>query len=66
MENSIHFNDEDVIIYWVDEDEEGQCLKEITIDKNGELSDWPENVFREGLEEILEMKRILGRKDSSQ
>lgn len=66
LENDFGFSHNDIVIYWVDEDEEkGQYLKEITIDEDGELSDWPENVFREGIEEVIEMRRILQRRTAS-
>jgi predicted ATPase len=36
-----------VVIYFVDEDDEGASLRKITIDANGMLSSWPEGVFNE-------------------
>lgn len=52
-------NPSDVIIYWIDNEEsEGKsCLKEITIDSKGMVSEWPEGVFSEDLDEILEIRK---------
>lgn len=41
---------EDVIFYSVEQDEDESWLKAITVDKAGELSDWPEGVFNESYE----------------
>lgn len=50
VDKEIEFSAEDVIIYFVDEDEQGSYLKKITIDDNGILSDWPKGVFNESYE----------------
>ena len=50
VDTNIDFNPEDVIIYFVDEDEDGAFLKKITIDSDGMLSSWPEGVFNESYE----------------
>lgn len=50
---------EDVIIYWIDSDEEEHNVKEITINENGVLSDWPDGVFNENHDEIIAIKKIL-------
>lgn len=46
----------DIIIYFVDEDEEGSYLRSITIDDKGNLSDWPTGVFNESFELMLSIK----------
>ncbi|MDE5758622.1 MAG: DUF3696 domain-containing protein, partial [Allobaculum sp.] len=46
----IPFNPEDIVIYFLDSDESGLFVKEITIDEEGTLSDWPTGVFEEGFE----------------
>lgn len=38
---------EDVVIYSVEQDDDESWLKEITLDEEGNLSDWPEGVFAE-------------------
>lgn len=53
------YTPDDVIIYWVDDTEEGKMLMEITIDENGRLSDWPEGIFNENIQEILAIKRAV-------
>lgn len=55
---------EDVMIYWIDEEEDGQSkfLKPITINEEGRLSDWPEGVFNEDLDEVLAIKKALKNK----
>jgi predicted ATPase len=50
VDQNIDFSADDVVIYFVDEDEEGAYLREITIDANGRLSSWPEGVFNESYE----------------
>lgn len=48
----------DVIIYLVeDEERPGSVLKEITIDENGEVSDWPRGVFSEDYEEMVAIRK---------
>ncbi|EOR96311.1 hypothetical protein ADIARSV_0546 [Arcticibacter svalbardensis MN12-7] len=65
IDNDFGLTEDDVVIYWVDDAEnEGQELLEITIDKEGGLSNWPEGVFNENLDEILEIKNALKRKRS--
>lgn len=47
----------DVLIYFVNEDEEGSAfLSKITIDSSGNLSDWPTGVFNESYEILNEIK----------
>lgn len=59
VDKTIDFNPEDVVIYFVDEDEEdgSAYLREITIDKDGMLSEWPSGVFNESYELLSEIKR---------
>ena len=55
----IDFTPDDVIIYFVDSDEDGASLSRITIDDRGELSDWPSGVFGESfdlLRQIMQMR----------
>lgn len=53
-------NEKDVIIYWVnDEIVEGELISRIEINKEGELSDWPEGVFSEDYTEILAIRKAL-------
>lgn len=52
------------MIYWLEDAElKGQALMEITIDQDGVLSDWRDDVFDEGLREVLEMQEALNRKE---
>ncbi|MEH2467950.1 AAA family ATPase [Nostoc sp.] len=64
VENDFGFTKDDVIIYWLEDAEiKGKELMEITIDKDGVLSDWRDGVFDEGLKEVLEMQKVLKKKD---
>lgn len=47
---STNFGPQDVIIYFVDNDEEGAYLSPIEIDANGELSFWPVGVYGESFD----------------
>lgn len=53
------FSKDDIVIYFIDQDEDGAYAKKITIDENGTLSDWPAGVFEEGFELT---KQIIDRK----
>jgi predicted ATPase len=56
---------DDVIIYWVDdEDRPGSKIKEIMIDDNGDMSDWPKGVFSEDYEEVLAIREAQKQKDA--
>lgn len=59
VDEKINFSPEDVIIYFVDEDEEdgSAYLRKITIDEDGMLSDWPTGVFNESYDLLSEIKR---------
>jgi hypothetical protein len=50
VDKTVDFQADDVVIYFVDEDEEGAYLRKITLDENGDLSSWPEGVFNESYE----------------
>lgn len=67
VENDFGFTQDDLIIYWIEDAElKGKELREITVDEEGVLSDWPEGVFNEGMKEILEMQKALRRKQQEQ
>ena len=53
------FSKDDIVVYFIDQDEDGAYVKKITIDENGTLSDWPAGVFEEGFELT---KQIIDRK----
>lgn len=57
VDQEMSFHTSDVEIYFVDEDETGSFLRKITIDDDGNLSDWPEGVFNESYELINEINR---------
>lgn len=58
VEDNFALKPEDVIIYWVDKDEDnGNFLEKITIDEKGVLSNWPEGVFTENVQEILAIRK---------
>jgi predicted ATPase len=66
VENDFGFSKNDMIIYWIEDSElKGKELREITVDEEGILSDWPEGVFNEGIREILEMQKAIERKEQS-
>jgi predicted ATPase len=58
-DRSNSFSSDDIVIYYVDKDDDGAYLKEITVDENGELSSWPVGVFGESFELV---KDILANK----
>ncbi len=59
VDPNINFSPDDVIIYFVDEDEEdgSAYLRKITIDENGMLSEWPSGVFNESYELLTAIKK---------
>jgi len=57
VEEKINCND--VIIYWLEEGEEGHSIEPITISEKGVLSNWPEGVFNENIEEIAAIKKAV-------
>ena len=50
VDKEIDFSADDVVIYFVNEDEGGAYLEKITINEDGMLSSWPEGVFNESYE----------------
>lgn len=64
VENDFGLTKDDVVIYWIENAElKGQEIREITVNEEGVLSDWPEGVFNESLKEILEMQKAINRKE---
>lgn len=64
VENDFAFTKDDLVIYWLEDAElKGKELREITVDEEGVLSDWPEGVFNESMKEILEMQKAINRKE---
>lgn len=60
VDSEFNFTKDDLVIYWVDNGEyAGQALKEITVDDEGVLSDWPDGVFNESINEILDIQKAL-------
>lgn len=60
LEKKFDLTPEDFVIYFVDQSEEGgHELMEITIDENGVLSDWPDGVFNEALDETIKIRKAL-------
>lgn len=59
VDPDIDFSPDDVVIYFVDEDEEdgSAYLREITIDEEGMLSEWPSGVFNESYELLSTIKK---------
>lgn len=53
------FTPEDLRIYYVDYDEDKQesNLKPIILDEDGEIEDWPDNVFNESIDEVYKLRR---------
>jgi predicted ATPase len=55
----------DVIIYWIDDgNRPGSQVREIQIDEDGELSDWPKGVFSEDYEEVLAIREAQKTKNA--
>lgn len=53
------FSPNDLQIYYVDYDENKQesILNPIIIDEEGEIEDWPDNVFNESVDEVFKLRR---------
>lgn len=51
---------EDVIIYWVDNEETpgSSKIKPIHIDEEGEVDNWPEDVFSEDYNEVVALQKV--------
>lgn len=56
-DKNIPFTKDDVIIYYVREYDGNAVLDKITIDENGDMSDWPEDVFNESYELMKKLRR---------
>lgn len=56
-DRALDFGPEDIVIYFVDQDHEGAFLKKISMNEDGELSSWPEGVFGEGYELLMDIMR---------
>lgn len=55
-DKSSNLSPDDVIIYFIDSDEEQEAfVQEITIDEMGQLSTWPEGVFSEGFDLLAQI-----------
>ncbi|TAE75266.1 MAG: DUF3696 domain-containing protein [Bacteroidetes bacterium] len=66
IDNDFGFTKDDIIIYWVDENENGgQKITPITIDEEGTLSDWFDDAFNENLQEMYAMDKALAKKNKS-
>jgi predicted ATPase len=64
VENDFGFTKDDLVIYWIEDAEsKGKELREITVDEEGVLSDWPDGVFNEAMKEILERQKALDQKE---
>lgn len=50
---------EEVKIYYVDYDESEFCsnLKEVIIEDDGEIENWPDNIFNESLDEVIKLRK---------
>ncbi|MEH1938887.1 MAG: DUF3696 domain-containing protein [Nostoc sp.] len=67
VENDFGFTKDDLVIYWVEDAKlKGQELREITVDEDGVLSDWPNGVFNENVKEIISMRKTLSKKKKPQ
>lgn len=53
------FTPDDLQIYYVDYNEKQQesFLKPIILDEEGEIEDWPENIFNESIDEVYKLRR---------
>lgn len=56
-DKSVPFSKDDVVIYYVREFAGNAVLDEITIDDNGDMSDWPEDVFNESYKLMKKLRR---------
>lgn len=57
-DRSCEFSKDDIAIYYVDQDENGSFLKLITLNENGDFSDWPTGVFSESFEILRQINRM--------
>lgn len=63
VDKNTPFSHDDIIIYFVDYDEEEETafLTPITINDKGELSDWPQGVFNESFELLMDLKKLAAK-----
>jgi predicted ATPase len=63
----VKFTNEDVKIYYVDYDENNYSsdLKEIKIEEDGEIEEWPDNIFNESYDEVIKLRRIQKKRDDA-
>lgn len=56
---AVTLTNEDVKIYYVnyEEDKFYSSIKEIVISENGEIEDWPDNIFNESYDELVKLKQ---------
>lgn len=57
VDPDIDFSPDDIVIYFVDSDDESAFLSRINIDENGELSTWPTGVFSESFDLMAEIMK---------
>ncbi len=50
---------DDVAIYFVDRGSNGAVVRRVGVNRDGELSHWPEGVFLEGYREVLAIQRAI-------
>ena len=48
---------EDVVVYFVDSEDDEAILQTITIDDEGRLSTWPEGIFSESFELLSQIMK---------
>ena len=62
-----NINFTDIKIYYVDynEDEFASSLFDIKIDEDGEIDNWPDNVFNESLDEVINLRRAQKQKQNA-
>jgi AAA ATPase domain/Protein of unknown function (DUF3696) len=53
------FDPADLAIYFVDSDTSGSYVRSISINNQGELSEWPEGVFLESYREVLKIQQAI-------
>lgn len=63
VDPNIDFTPDDVVIYFVDDDEDGAYLEKITINNEGVLSSWPEGVFNESFEILKKIKSKVSKEN---
>lgn len=58
---------EDVKIYYVDYDQVdfSSSIKEIKIEEDGEIEDWPDNVFNESYEEVIKLRKVQKKREDA-